>query len=309
MEIELTSPLGISIVIPAYNTGEFVYQAVQSITRQGIQIAHEVILVDDGSNDGLTPTYIEKCAIDFKVQAIRLPKNEGSAHARNIGIQAAKYPYIFNMDADDMLSVNLTILKNGTFCDIGVKHLENHPETAFVHCYTMMFGEYNGYTSSCFPLNEALAIKKYHVPAWIIYRKSDALNAGLYSEEVIKWTDWSFGIALLNGRLKNNLGNTISCLPLPYYQYRIYTSAHRISLKNVSELKMVQKTLDLYPEIFEKYYPDTQLNNRAEKILSQKPSNIQNLLHIANNDIHIAEQFITQRNYKLVSDIESNKTP
>jgi Glycosyltransferases involved in cell wall biogenesis len=43
--------LGISIIIPCYNTGVFLKEAINSILEQPIIHDYEIILVDDASND------------------------------------------------------------------------------------------------------------------------------------------------------------------------------------------------------------------------------------------------------------------
>ncbi len=87
----------ITAVIPAYNAEEFVSAAIKSVLMQSAPI-FECIVVDDGSRDG-TGSAIGSFA--DRVRLIRT-KNQGVAHARNIGIEAAKGDYIGFLDADDV---------------------------------------------------------------------------------------------------------------------------------------------------------------------------------------------------------------
>lgn len=80
----------ISVVIPNYNYGRFLAQAIESSMA-----ADEVIVVDDGSSDG-SP----KVAENYPVKLIRQP-NAGVAAARNRGITEATGEAIAFLDADD----------------------------------------------------------------------------------------------------------------------------------------------------------------------------------------------------------------
>jgi glycosyltransferase involved in cell wall biosynthesis len=88
----------VSIVIPCYNRKDMVTTAVNSALAQTIE-SIEVIIVDDGSTDGVT-TLLETFS-DARLKVIRLAHNSGGAHARNIGIDAATGKYIALLDSDD----------------------------------------------------------------------------------------------------------------------------------------------------------------------------------------------------------------
>jgi len=91
----------ISVIVPIYNTSEYLPRCVDSIINQGYDNL-EVILVDDGSTD-LSPTICDNFAKkDVKIKVIH-KQNEGQAVARNTGILAATGGYIEFVDSDDYL--------------------------------------------------------------------------------------------------------------------------------------------------------------------------------------------------------------
>lgn len=90
----------ISVVIPAYNAELFIRDAVQSILNQTIQQL-EVIVVDDGSSDRTIAIVSEMMRDDDRIRLIR-NLHGGVSCARNAGIEAARYEWIANMDADDL---------------------------------------------------------------------------------------------------------------------------------------------------------------------------------------------------------------
>lgn len=87
----------VSVIIPAYNEGAGVGPTVETIRRamraQGI--THEIIVVDDGSNDGTAEE-----AVRSQARVMCHPKNRGYGASLKTGIIAAKYNHIAITDAD-----------------------------------------------------------------------------------------------------------------------------------------------------------------------------------------------------------------
>ncbi|RXF69360.1 glycosyltransferase family 2 protein [Arcticibacter tournemirensis] len=95
----MTSLIKISVIMPVYNSGPYLYQAVQSILTQGLQEI-ELILIDDGSTDGSSEKCVEWARIDSRVTAIH-QKNGGICNARNNAIKISRGEYIAFCDHDD----------------------------------------------------------------------------------------------------------------------------------------------------------------------------------------------------------------
>jgi glycosyltransferase involved in cell wall biosynthesis len=88
----------ISIIIPTYNSGRFLPQALESIFSQNYD-DYEVIVVDDGSMDDTAA-----CLQPYTSRIHILHQaNAGSAAARNTGLSAARGDYVVFLDADDLL--------------------------------------------------------------------------------------------------------------------------------------------------------------------------------------------------------------
>ena len=114
----------ISVVIPAYNEEETIEECIKSFLNQTYKNL-EIIVVDDGSTDN---TYhIATC---YPVKVIRLNKNYGPSHARNVGIKEARGDIIVFAEADAKYSPNYieTIIKPLTRKDIGGSiQYQRHP--------------------------------------------------------------------------------------------------------------------------------------------------------------------------------------
>jgi glycosyltransferase involved in cell wall biosynthesis len=94
----------VSVVLPVYNAVAHIDAAIDSILRQTLTDI-ELIIVEDGSDDGTRERVAARAQQDARISMIALdrdPASIGPARARNIGNAAARAPYIAAMDADDI---------------------------------------------------------------------------------------------------------------------------------------------------------------------------------------------------------------
>lgn len=91
----------ISVIIPAYNCASVIEDTINSLFAQTFS-NFEVIIVDDGSNDG-TINIIDEYAAKYEPIKVFKSKNKGPANARNIGLKHAIGEYVYFMDADDII--------------------------------------------------------------------------------------------------------------------------------------------------------------------------------------------------------------
>jgi len=89
----------VAVVIAAYNAEKFVRETIDSVLAQTLDDI-EVIVVDDGSTDGTAA--VLRSFTDPRMVVLR-QENQGVSAARNAGTAAAHAPYIFFLDADDLL--------------------------------------------------------------------------------------------------------------------------------------------------------------------------------------------------------------
>ena len=93
--------MGVSVIIPVYNDGRHVAAAVSSALRQP-EVA-EILLVEDGSEDGSLAICKQLAEADRRTSCLRHPQgdNRGCAESRNLGIRSATGEFIAFLDADD----------------------------------------------------------------------------------------------------------------------------------------------------------------------------------------------------------------
>lgn len=87
----------ISVVIPTFNRAHVLLRAVESVRAQTFQ-DWELIVVDDGSTDGTADRL--RALGEPRLRYVRTP-HRGVSHARNVGIAAARHPWLAFLDSDD----------------------------------------------------------------------------------------------------------------------------------------------------------------------------------------------------------------
>jgi glycosyltransferase involved in cell wall biosynthesis/molybdenum cofactor biosynthesis enzyme MoaA/tetratricopeptide (TPR) repeat protein len=95
----------VSVVIPCFNYGRYLFESVTSVLTQTYR-DREVIVVDDGSTDE-TSEVIERLVAAYSDRDLRVIRQANSgqpAIARNNGIAAARGEYILCVDADDLIA-------------------------------------------------------------------------------------------------------------------------------------------------------------------------------------------------------------
>jgi glycosyltransferase involved in cell wall biosynthesis len=111
----------VSVIMPTYNCGHFIEEAIESILKQTVQDV-EIIVVDDGSTDdteAVLRPYVERGAVRYVRQ-----RNQGPSAARNRGIELATGRYLAFLDSDD------SFLPRSLERRIGF--LDRHPEVSAV---------------------------------------------------------------------------------------------------------------------------------------------------------------------------------
>ena len=119
----------ISVILPAYNAGRYLREAVQSILDQTFT-DFEILLINDGSTDDT-----EQVALSFtdpRVRYLPNPKNIGLANTINRGMSLAQGELIARMDADD--------ISLPTRFQTQVDYLDAHPEVMLCSCGIQQFG-------------------------------------------------------------------------------------------------------------------------------------------------------------------------
>jgi glycosyltransferase involved in cell wall biosynthesis len=120
----------ISVIIPCYNLGQYLDEAVESVLAQTFQ-DFEIVVVNDGSTDPATGALLAHYR-KANTRVIQAP-HRGLAAARNLAIANSSGEYLCALDADDRLAPS--------FLAKTIDVLDRDPSVAFVSTWLQAFGE------------------------------------------------------------------------------------------------------------------------------------------------------------------------
>ncbi len=135
MRLERPRPLGppprVSVVVPCYNYGHFLPEAVGSALDRQPGVEVDVVVVDDASPDGSGEIAQRLADADPRVRVIRHRTNAGHVRTFNDGLHAVDGDYVVLLSADDRLSPG-SLGRSAAL-------LEAHPSVGFVYGYAPRF--------------------------------------------------------------------------------------------------------------------------------------------------------------------------
>jgi glycosyltransferase involved in cell wall biosynthesis len=230
-----TAPL-VSVVIPCFNYGRFLGEAIESALGQTHQPI-EVIVVNDGSIDDT-----ELVAGRYPVTLINQP-NSGVCVAANAGFAAARGEFVLRLDADDRLAE--------TYVEVTLSALVAHPGTHFAYSAVEYFGSETG----SYPIEaysaETLTERNY-VHASALMRRSAFEDVGGYDlgMRTSRYEDWDLWLRFAERGLRGVM------VPLPLLHYRRHPAASRgtLSLRSfravMREVRLASQLQDNHPDLF-----------------------------------------------------------
>lgn len=198
----------VSTVIPTYNRGYIIADAVNSAVNQRY-CDHEIIVVDDGSADD-TRQVVERLD-NAQIRYIRHDHNRGCSAAYNTGIAAANGQLVAFLDSDD-------IWKPG-YLELQVSFLLRHPEVDLVFCDTEIHDRFTTIPSlislmRCFPkmlqanpgaLEYLFSARQMYLclleevpvkPTAMLVRRKTLASTKLFNESWPSGTDWDLLLRL-----------------------------------------------------------------------------------------------------------------
>ncbi len=202
----------VSIIIPVYNTEEYLKKCLDSVINQTLNDI-EIILIDDGSTDNSGKICNEYAEKDKRIKVIH-QENQGQGRVRNEGLKIAKGEYIGFVDSDDWIALDfyeklydaaidkkseVTIAKTINFYDKNNKYIElpEHNETdihfkdvvwdslykkSFLDKNNIVFPENRIFEDVLFSLMINCFVKRrfFNVNSFY-YRRKDRKNSTMYN--------------------------------------------------------------------------------------------------------------------------------
>ncbi|MFB9722019.1 glycosyltransferase [Planobispora longispora] len=224
----------VSFVIPLYNQGAFVREAVASARATRCDGADvEIVVVDDGSTDDRTRRVFDGLDGVTKVRQ----RNKGLAGARNAGIRASSGDLVVPLDADDLVAESFTGKALGALAD--------DDALAYVSCYSRNFGLFGGVLAAVGNVPGLMPFLHTDARCTSLYRRTALDRVGGYDEEMPAYEDWDLQIRLRKAGL---LGDVI---PEALFFYRRHPGSlvHRYS--NAARVELIQYLMRKHADLLE----------------------------------------------------------
>lgn len=238
----MSAKSNVTVVIPCYNDGLYIMEALRSILNQTLK-ADKIIIVDDGSGQE-TKKVLE--TIKYDDVTIVYQENQGVCKARNNAIELAQTDYILNLDADDYFE--------STFIEKAVDVLNHNQTVAAVGSLVKILRDgvfdeeikspLGGTVKNFIVKNNGLASSMFRKKCW-------KLVSGYDERMVNGYEDWEFWIAIL----KQNWEMHILQEPLFIYRMKPQSRDQKALSSFDFELRkyIFLKHIELYREHFEFY--------------------------------------------------------
>ncbi|MCX7164744.1 MAG: glycosyltransferase family A protein [Rhodocyclales bacterium] len=221
----------VSVVIPCYNTHEFLGKTLDSVRAQTYSV-DEIILVDDGSTNPSTIHFLDHVGDD--VRLVR-QQNKGLPAARNVGFGVAKGDYVLPLDADDWLEPSAVEKLLGA--------LTSQDKAAFSFCQMYMEGDGQGVLAKNYNFFEQLFLNQ--LPYCLMLKKSAWEAVGGYDETMRRgYEDWEFNIRL------GSMGYFGLAVAEPLFHYRIAQSGMLLSTSNKVHGELWASIRQRHPRVY-----------------------------------------------------------
>ena len=245
----MSSPL-ISVLLPCFNDGEWIAEAIASVHAQTYQ-HFEIVVVDDGSTDDGTRQKLRRVS-GSQVRLIE-SENRGLPGARNLAARHALGDLFCALDADDRLAPE--------WFEKGVALLEAQPDIAFVSHWLETFGDEQWkWTPRSCELPALLARNTVNGAALV--RRAAYEAVGGYAEHMRHGCeDWDFWLRLVEQGYRGEI------IPEVLFFYRRHaTSMSRGMTEGNSYEVPLRELVRRHDDAYRAHLVDVVLANEAEAL-------------------------------------------
>lgn len=223
----------VSVIVPCYNQGHFLDEAVGSVLGQTFSDV-EIIIINDGSTDSLTKTILQTAS--WPNTKVIHTDNQGLAAARNNGIDQAEGQYILPLDADDVIEPE--------YIEKAAELLDQNPDLGIVYSRARLFGAVT--TEWTLPPYSLEAILQDNVIfCSAMFRRQDWEAVGGYDQGMVfGWEDYEFWISLIER------GRKVCQIPEVLFGYRVATDSMVRSKEKWQKIAMFKRVYQRHQQLF-----------------------------------------------------------
>ncbi|WP_010006970.1 glycosyltransferase family 2 protein [Leuconostoc fallax] len=178
----------ISVIIPIYNTEEYIYECLESLRKQTFT-DFEAIIVNDGSTDRSLNIIQNFITMDARFQCITIV-NSGQLLARKTGIELSKGEYITFLDGDDFVSKE--------WLDTLLVNIEREKSDISIIGYNLYFDNGNKYIRMSNPKLSFTSAGDEILEEWISAKHFEGfLNDKMFKKNLFSHIIWPKNIRYL----------------------------------------------------------------------------------------------------------------
>jgi glycosyltransferase involved in cell wall biosynthesis len=231
----------VRIVIPCFNHGAWVRDAVDSaLALEGARV--EVVVVDDGSDDGTTPAACDACAGPLVTVLHR--SNGGLSAARNTGAAGAATDYLAFLDADDLL---LPHFARDLGDAIESERAAGRDDVSHAYGFEQVTGRYE-YVWRCPPWDPVRMLLANLHPVTALVRRDVFEQAGGFDESLrTGHEDWEFWIRCIG------LGYRGVRVEKPVFVWRRFSEQSLLYTALDAHAENVRKILTRHADLYRKH--------------------------------------------------------
>jgi glycosyltransferase involved in cell wall biosynthesis len=232
----------VSVIIPCYNQGSYLSEAVDSVINQTYPNI-EIIIINDGSADNTDAIAKEWCTRDKRITYLD-QDNQGLSMARNNGIKKSKGLYILPLDGDDKIAPD--------YLEKAINILSNNAKIGIVYGRSMFFGAQSGEWDLPDFSIEAM-LKRNLIFCSAVFRRSDFDRTTGYNKNMkYGWEDWDLWLSFLEREL------AVFKLDQVVFHYRIKDSSMvtGISTDPLKRQYLESQLIANHLELYQKYFPE-----------------------------------------------------
>ena len=231
----------VSVIIPCYNQGHFIDEAVDSVLVQTFQ-DFEIIIINDGSTDGFT---VEKLKNYNKPKTKVLHTlNQGLSEARNVGANNSSGYLLCFLDSDNKLSSDYLEYVSREFV------FDNQVAVVYTDAY--YFGDRQGEWKQGNLVFPDMLLRN-QIDACSLVRKKLWEDIGGFNRNMkYGWEDWDFW---LNAYEKKAIFKHVN-KSLFYYRIVQNSLIYNIEKEKSKRVYLEQQLISNHIELYKKYFPD-----------------------------------------------------
>ncbi len=244
----------LTILVTLFNYAHFIRDCLTSIEKAAAQLSAplEVVIVDDASvDDSLTQarSYQESSRLPVRVVAKHF--NTGLADARNVGTTIARAPFVFMMDADNLV-----------FSECLNQLLDAIDRDNYAAAYSILC-RFRGPTSnrigllSYYDWDPQILVQQPYIDAMAMFRRDALLQLGGYDNQLSQigwfgWEDYEMWLRFAQNDCAVAFVPNVLCL------YRHHDRS-MINLTNLFESELVDHFLERYGDLVSHFEPSERL--------------------------------------------------